>query len=284
MSGYIRIPRSLLRNPLWLDMPPAYQHVFMVLIDHAVFIPTKHDDHGHMIELQPGQFCGSHADILRLCGKWVSLIEVERAIKKLILCQFVRCEVRYRKSVISIIHKDTYDMILESSEVTSGVNLRYASQGEQLFPSSPPPFSPPLSPSTPIPPLLSPPTSSHLKKERSIAQRAKSAAPLSAKTALTFNFETFTFEGINEKDVEDWKKLYPYIDLEREILAAAQWLKNNPSRSNKKLWGRYLCGWLGRENDKSENRKAYQSQNKPAVDRRQRNSDGTVANQERSLF
>lgn len=123
-NGYFSLPRSLTRTKMWNDLPLSYQKVFIVLVDHACFNICKFDDHGHIFELKPGQFCASYAEIKELCGKHVNLIDVERAIKKFILYDFVRQEVRYRKSIITITHTDTYNLIIRGSEVTSEVNLR----------------------------------------------------------------------------------------------------------------------------------------------------------------
>ncbi len=85
------------------------------------------------------------------------------------------------------------------------------------------------------------------------------AAPIRSKDLLVFNFERMEFEGISEKDIADWKIIFPHIDLQVEILKATQWLKNNPSKSKKSLWRKYLTGWFGRTNDSIENKKAYKA-------------------------
>ena len=88
---------------------------------------------------------------------------------------------------------------------------------------------------------------------------AQTAKRLRTKNVLSFDFEKSDFVGITEKDLAAWKIMYPHIDLTVEILRAAQWLKNNPSKSHKKNWGRYLTGWFQRTNDTVENKKAYRS-------------------------
>ena len=96
-------------------------------------------------------------------------------------------------------------------------------------------------------------------KEDALLDGAHPASPIRSKDLLIFNFEKWEFEGIAEKDIADWKLMYPHIDLTVETLKASQWLKNNPSKSNKKQWRKYLTGWFGRANDSIENKKAYRS-------------------------
>lgn len=109
---------------------------------------------------------------------------------------------------------------------------------------------------------------------------AQPAAQLHTKDSLSFNFEKMEFEGISEKDMAEWKLMYPHIDLQVEILKAAQWLRNNPSKSKKTLWRKYLTGWLGRTNDSIENKKAYRTAaGGPAQNRSTRDIHGNpVAN------
>lgn len=114
------------------------------------------------------------------------------------------------------------------------------------------------------------------KKEKETQNIAQSAARLRSKDLLTFNFEKWEFEGITEKDISDWKVMYPHIDLKVEMAKATQWLKNNPTKSNKKLWRKYLTGWFGRTNDSIENKKAFRyTSTANSEDRRTKNIDGT---------
>jgi hypothetical protein len=115
---------------------------------------------------------------------------------------------------------------------------------------------------------------------------AHPAAQLRTKDLLTFNFESWKFEGILDSDISDWKLMYPHIDIQVETLKATQWLKNNPSRNKKKNWRKYLTGWYGRSNDSIENKKAYRSATGGTTqDRRTKNKDGTpISSRAEDLF
>jgi hypothetical protein len=114
------------------------------------------------------------------------------------------------------------------------------------------------------------------KEEVVLRDGAHPASPIRSKDLLTFNFESWKFDGITNEDMTDWKLMYPHIDLQIETLKAAQWLKNNPSRSKKKNWRKYLTGWYGRSNDSIENKKAFRTAaTAGSTDRRTKNKDGT---------
>jgi len=93
--------------------------------------------------------------------------------------------------------------------------------------------------------------------------------------ALSFDHESWSFTGIAEKDVADWKLMYPHIDIQVETLKAAQWFKNNQSKSRRSSYRKYLTGWFGRENERIENKKAYRSASGgTSQDRRTKDIDG----------
>src|ERR1043166_5973611 len=68
-------------------------------------------------------------------------------------------------------------------------------------------------------------------------EEARRATRPHLKDSLSFNFEKMEFEGISEKDIADWKLMYPHIDLQVEILKATEWLKSNPKKERKRTGG-----------------------------------------------
>lgn len=100
------------------------------------------------------------------------------------------------------------------------------------------------------------------KSENKDKEIAQSAAPLRQKDPeIAFSFDKRCFENINPKDLEDWKELYPNVDVPRELKEMTQWILANPSKArSKKLWRKFIVGWLQRQNEKSMNRTAYQTQ------------------------
>ncbi len=117
-----------------------------------------------------------------------------------------------------------------------------------------------------------------IKKEKEKENVAQSAPPLrTKKESIFFNFESFQFEGISDQDRKDWSAMYPHVNLDLELTKASQWLKANPTKSNKKLWRKFLIGWFTRTNDSAENKKAFKASGSFGlpVDRRTQNMDGT---------
>ncbi len=73
-----------------------------------------------------------------------------------------------------------------------------------------------------------------------------------------FDLDTRKFIGITQKDLENWEKLYPSLDVSLEILEMEEWLKANPTRAKlKNLWRRFLTTWLKKSEEKASNQAAY---------------------------
>jgi hypothetical protein len=74
---------------------------------------------------------------------------------------------------------------------------------------------------------------------------------------IIFCWNERKFKNISSRDLEDWKKLYPCLNVERELCAMEQWVLAHPTKSKKKLWRKFILGWLSRGNDKAYNQQAY---------------------------
>lgn len=66
---------------------------------------------------------------------------------------------------------------------------------------------------------------------------------------------------IYECDIDEYKKLYPNVDVEQQIRAMKGWLDANPkNRKTKNGIKRFINGWLSREQDKPKNFKNYNTE------------------------
>ncbi len=253
-DSYIRVPRSLLRHPLWIDLPAISKSVFFTILDYAVFKETPFDDHGHIIILKPGQLCISEREFLKICGKGISRIQIQRSIKQLFKYGFLRQEVSHRKSILTITHKETYDLIIQACEPRNEPNL--SQTRAKLEPESK--------------------NDKNVNNEKKIKQQSARTTSSPHQKDLFFSFDSSKYENIKPEDFEAWKIAYPSINLDQELQKSTQWILANPSKSkSKKQWRKFLTGWLDRANDKATNQAAYNSNRPGNIDRRTRNKDGT---------
>lgn len=58
---------------------------------------------------------------------------------------------------------------------------------------------------------------------------------------------------VPQKDVDEWKTLYPSVDVEQELRSMRGWcLANKSSRKTRKGVNRFINGWLSKEQDKGK--------------------------------
>jgi len=97
------------------------------------------------------------------------------------------------------------------------------------------------------------------KKERSSSDTQKRSKP---PLDFFYSHQTFSFEGITEQDLNDWKTIYPCIDVNVEIKKITQWLRGNPNKSHKTLWRKFVTTWLQKNNEEASNKQAYRDHQK----------------------
>jgi hypothetical protein len=64
----------------------------------------------------------------------------------------------------------------------------------------------------------------------------------------TYDWNTYTFVGVQEDLLHQWSQAYPLVDVQAEIRKAAAWCRNNESKARaRKDWPRFLGNWLAKD-------------------------------------
>ena len=69
-----------------------------------------------------------------------------------------------------------------------------------------------------------------------------------------FDFTTMKWQGITVDDVIRWEKLFPDVDVVKEITKNMPiWLEKmaKTKKAHKKNWTRFILGWLKRSQERS---------------------------------
>lgn len=119
-DGYIKIPRSLLNDPLWKSLPFTYRHVYLTILQHMVFKETTYDDFGVLVTLKPGELITTIRRLAELCNETdIDKSLIERALAKFEKIGFSRQTSRHRKTIVTITRKDICDLIETRIETNS---------------------------------------------------------------------------------------------------------------------------------------------------------------------
>lgn len=231
-EGFIKIPRSLLDDPLWNSLSPVYQHIFIIIFKNACYKPRKFDDHGHILDLKPGQLCISEDDLRKLCHKSISENDIHRCIVKLKLYGFLSQKVNHKKSILTITYTSIYEDFKNQNEPISEPNLNQTRTK--------------LEPQT-----KKDKKDKKVKKEDTLAPEVASQRTEAGGNSIIFSFNTEKFENIRPKDLADWKEAYPAVDIEQELKFMVQWLLSNKADAPKSRFRSFITRWLTRNQNRA---------------------------------
>ena len=207
--GYFRIPRSLTQNPLWLDLSLECRMVFLIILENVCYEPRKFNDNGKIIDLKIGQMCTTERDLEKLCGGGISRIKIQRNLVKLKLCDFLSQEVSHRKSILTIKHLDTYDLVNSKIEPENEPRL---SQDRAINKEG-----------------------NNIKEKKDKKKKVK--------TAVFFDRQTSKFQNVTPEFLQLMKETYPEVNIEAEFRKMRVWLLNpeSPYRDGKQG---FITHWL----------------------------------------
>lgn len=66
---------------------------------------------------------------------------------------------------------------------------------------------------------------------------------------VSYDFTTGLFRGVTDEMVATWQAMCPAINVDREIIKAAQWLLANPAK-RKKNYRKFLVNWILRSQER----------------------------------
>jgi hypothetical protein len=134
-KGFIQIPRSLLNHPSVRKAPVEQFKVLITLIANLRYSPELFDDHGLIFEVQVGEICITYDELAKLAD--VDRNHAVRAIKRfsefkkivtfdkeIFESQILTYEVKRKKTLIKIVHKETYDLIKNQSEMKCDTKVK----------------------------------------------------------------------------------------------------------------------------------------------------------------
>lgn len=102
--------------------------------------------------------------------------------------------------------------------------------------------------------------------------------------SISFDFENGKFLGITEKDLELWKSSFPDVDIDREISRISTWALATPEKAKKKkMWRKVFLRWFRSEQEKEENKKAYQSMRAQVVPQQSESAKNEISKRRESV-
>jgi len=215
MEGFFKIQRKFFKHWLWDEKRTfSRAEAFLDLLQTAAFTSTSRLIKGHVIEVKSGQLVAS---VRYLSTRWGwGKDKVSHFLTTLETSSMIRRETRHSQTIITLCNYDRYANGGDSSPDTNKDTDKDSDQ-----------------------------TQTRTKKKK-----VKKVKNNTVETQTIVWSSTDGWSGIIDKDIQDWKDAYPACDIDRQLKAANQWLLSNPSKAKKKLWRRFITGWMARTQEK----------------------------------
>lgn len=114
-SGYIKLYRSLLEDPIWTNSTAEQCVILIQLLFFVTWKPKKWDVFGRQFTLNPGQGFVSIRDFSKICGHGVSRQKVRTAFKRFENLGFLTQEPTQKGTLITIVNWRKYQGLIDDT-------------------------------------------------------------------------------------------------------------------------------------------------------------------------
>ena len=137
-QGFIKIPRSLLADPVWKGLRLKYQKIFLILLENISYQEREFSIGTIRIKIQPGQICISFRRLVELCNEGVrhkaDLIDLpllQRAVSVFTKVHFSIHESIHGTTIITIKHPVICEYLkvkIDTPSDTESIHDRYTNE------------------------------------------------------------------------------------------------------------------------------------------------------------
>ena len=89
MNGWIKLYRSLLEKPIWLNSTPEQKVILITILMLASHVDKEWEWQGNKFTIKPGQFVTSLPKLTEKCGDGISIQNVRTALKRFEKLEFL---------------------------------------------------------------------------------------------------------------------------------------------------------------------------------------------------
>ena len=220
--GWFKMHRALFKKAVWKTSSPEQKTILITLLSMVNYTPNEWEFKGEKFVCQPGQMITSLKSITKEAGKNISIKNVRTALVRFEKYGFLANVSAKQNRLITIYNWGTYQANDNEGGKVAGKQPANSRQttGKQ-------------------------PATIKESKER---KKERSNTTVSSKSII-FDFEKGDYSGTTPKDMDNWVKAYPAVDIEQAILRSGQWLLANPEK-RKKNYRRFITNWLSREQER----------------------------------
>lgn len=247
--GYIKIYRKILDSGI-IQNPHAFQ-IFGYLLLTAAYKPIKIDVRGELIELNSGQLVTGRKELSEKLK--ISEQCVRTALKYLEKNKILTIKSTKRFSLISIINWDTYQSKNEESNQQTNQELTKSQPSANQELTTKQEFK-----NLSIKEINNLNIYSSEPKNRS--EQEIELIPEEIFIEFPVIGQNAGIHGVTKREIEQWKELYPAIDIEQELRKMKGYFLGNPQkRKTRRGINRSIHHWLANAQDRYKQQAPCQS-------------------------
>ena len=119
MSGWIKLHRDLLKNPIWVNSTAEQKVVLITLLLMANHEKKNWEWQGKKFELQPGQLITTQRNLAKICGEDVTRQKTRTSLERFENLEFLTQQSTHGGSLITIVNWRAYQTSKEDSNPVS---------------------------------------------------------------------------------------------------------------------------------------------------------------------
>ena len=266
---FTKLPHTLLQSDEWKALSALHQNVFITILTNAAFSPCKFDVFGLTLTLKAGQFCGSFQQLADMCAQDVTRTTVQRGLKQLVKYGLIETEImakkdprlvkkKTKKVMQSVMQSNRYPVMQSGMQSKTLVTIKVP--GVYVLKKD---LSDAISDAisdTPSDAILDAQKKNIYLENRDIPDlryksllrdcgnvhnsTSKSASEPAITKKIWYDYPRRKFQNITEAQIEEWKVIFPDINIRAEIATLAQSEYYRPKMEGAAPWEVRILSWL----------------------------------------
>ena len=244
-NGWVKLHRNLLNDPIFINSTPQQAKILIVILLLANHKAKKWDWNGKKFSCESGQFVTSIEKLVLNCGKGITTQNVRAALKRFEKLEFLTNKSTKQGRLITILNWGFYQEILDNP-----TNKPTKTQQTPNKDSTNTQQTPNKHPTT----NKKEKNDKNDKKERNKNNMSGVETP-NSQIVISLTLNDKSEYEIQEKQVGEWKELYPCVDIMQDLRNMKGWLTANPTKRKTRAGIlRFITAWLARTQDKGGNK------------------------------
>lgn len=231
--GWIKLHRELQNKALWSCSTPVQRSIFITILLNVNHEEKEWEWKGEKFMCKPGQMITSLSSLAQKSGDGVSVQNVRTALTKFEKFGFLTNDSTKTGRLITVVNWGIYQK--DDDRPTKELTNSQQSTNKELTTNK-----------------NDKNDKNDNKNNNTICSEPKAPNP---QAVISLILNNKSYYDIYQCDIDEWRELYPAVNILQELRKMKGWLDANPTkRKTSRGIRRFVNSWLSREQDKGGNK------------------------------